>query len=68
MEKITSKTKLAKIMKKKGAEDILKNNGVPCLTCPMVSFEVDSLKIGEICKVYGLNLAKILKELNGKSK
>ena len=39
-------------------------NGVPCLSCPMSPFEIDKLKIGEVCKMYGLNLEKILKELN----
>lgn len=62
--KITSKTTLKKILDKKGAIEILLRNGVPCLSCPMASFEVDKLKIGEVCKMYGLNLKKILKELN----
>ena len=30
----------------------------------MAQFELDKLKIGEVCKMYGLNLEKILKELN----
>ena len=33
--------------------------------CPMAQFEMDKLEIGEVCKMYGLNLEKILKELNG---
>ena len=60
----TSKTTLAKIISKKGGAEILANNGVPCLSCPMSSMEIDTLKIGEVCKMYGLKLAKILKELN----
>jgi len=39
-------------------------NNVPCLSCPMASFEIDKLKIGEVCEMYGLNLEKILKKLN----
>lgn len=65
MIKVTSKTTLAKIIDKKGADEILTKNGVPCLSCPMASMEIDKLKIGEVCKMYGLNLEKILKELNG---
>lgn len=61
---VSASTVLEKIMQIKGAEKILAKNKVPCLSCPMVSFEVDKLKIGEICKSYGLNLPKILKELN----
>ena len=64
MEKITSKTTLAKIMDKKGGSNILAKNGVPCLSCPMASFEIDKLQIGKVCKMYKLNLSKILKELN----
>lgn len=62
--KIGIGTTLEKILEKKGAAKILMKNGVPCLSCPMASFEIDKLKIGEICKMYGLNLVKILKELN----
>jgi len=62
--KITKTTTLEKIIEQKGADKILMENGVPCLSCPMFSFETDKLKIGEICKIYGLNLVKILKELN----
>ena len=62
--KITSKTTLEKILEKKGAAEILMENGVPCLSCPMAQFEIDKLKIGDVCKMYKLNLSKILKELN----
>jgi len=62
--KIGVETTLAEILKKNGAEKILMENGVPCLSCPMASFEIDNLIIGEVCKMYGLDLKKILKELN----
>ena len=64
MTKITKNTTLAKIIEKKGAAKILMENGVPCLSCPMASLEIDKLKIGEVCKMYKLDLEKILKELN----
>jgi len=64
MAKITSKTTLEKILEKKGADKVLVENGVPCLSCPMAPLEIDKLKIGEVCKMYGLNLEKILKEVN----
>ncbi|MGD0576520.1 MAG: disulfide oxidoreductase [Candidatus Staskawiczbacteria bacterium] len=66
--KITKTTTLEKIIEQKNGAKILMENGVPCLNCPMSQFEIDKLKIGEVCKMYGLNLTKILKELNGKSK
>jgi len=64
MGKFTSKTTLKKITKIKGGSEILSKNNVPCLSCPMAHFEIDKLEIGKVCKMYGLNLEKILKELN----
>jgi len=66
--KITKSTTLEKIIEKKGAGEILAENGVPCMSCPMAEFEIDKLKIGEVCKMYDLNLEKILKELNKNGK
>ena len=63
---ITKNTTLAKIMDEKDGAKILMKNGVPCLSCPMASFEIDKLKIGEVCKMYKLDLEKILKEVNKK--
>lgn len=62
--KITSKTKLDKILKMKDGEEILHKNNVPCISCPMAPMEIDKLEIGQICKAYKLDLKKILKELN----
>ena len=62
--KINSKTTLAKIIDKKGGAKILMKNGVPCLSCPMAAVEIDKLEIGKVCKMYGLNLKKILADLN----
>jgi len=64
-QKINKKTTLKKLVEKKGGAEILAKNGVPCLSCPMLSLEIDKLEIGKVCKMYGLNLEKILKELNG---
>ena len=61
---ITEKTTLEKIIGRKGAAKILNKNGVPCLSCPMMSEEIDKLEIGKVCKAYGLDLKKILGELN----
>jgi hypothetical protein len=65
---ITKKTTLAKIIKQKGAAKILMENRVPCMSCPMARLEIDKLEIGKVCKMYGLDLEKILKDLNGKNK
>jgi hypothetical protein len=66
MEKITSETTLKKIIKIKGGVEILAKYRVPCLSCPMASFEIDKLEIGKVCKMYGLSEKKIIEELNKK--
>jgi hypothetical protein len=65
--KITKDTTLATIMEQKNGTEILGKNGVPCVSCPHSPFEIDKLKIGEVCKAYGLNLKKILKDLNSET-
>ena len=67
IQKINRNTILGEILKKAGAERILEKYRLPCIFCPMASFEIDKLKIGEVCEMYGLNLEKILKELNSLS-
>ena len=62
--KITKNTSLAKILEIKGAEKVLAKYKVPCITCPMAKFEIEHLKIGNVCKIYGLNQEKLLKDLN----
>jgi len=60
--KITKDTTLAKVLEIKGAEKILSRFEMPCLGCAMAQMEMDSLKLGDICNMYGLD--KMLKELN----
>ncbi len=62
--KITSKTILSKILEKPGAEEVLARHGVPCMSCPMASLELEKLQIGQVCKMYGLPLSKIIEEAN----
>lgn len=64
MVKITNKTTLKKILEKSEAEKVLLNHGVPCMSCPMASLEIEKLQIGDVCKMYGIDLKKILKDLN----
>ncbi len=64
MKKITKNTKLSEVLEIKGAEKILLKYGVPCLHCPMASMELGFLKLGDICKTYGIDANKLIKELN----
>lgn len=64
MVKVTKDTTLEKIMQMKNGEEVLHKNFVPCVSCPMAPLELSDLKIGEVCRVYKLDLKKILNELN----
>jgi hybrid cluster-associated redox disulfide protein len=63
---ITKSTILSEILKKKGAEEILMKYNLPCLTCPMAKFEIENLKLGQVCETYDINIEKLLAELNKK--
>ena len=62
--KITKNTTLAKVLEINGAEKILSKFQMPCLGCAMAQIEMDTLKLGDICNMYGIDLDKLLKELN----
>ncbi|MCL5411048.1 MAG: DUF1858 domain-containing protein [Patescibacteria group bacterium] len=62
--KVTFKTTLEDILKIKKGSEILQQNGVPCLSCPLASQELGVLTIGEVSQIYNLNLDKILDQLN----
>ena len=64
--KITKNVKIEKILQKDGAEEILAKYNLPCLSCPMAIFEIEKLKIGDVCKMYGIDANGLLKELNKK--
>ena len=63
---IDKNTILSEILKEKGAEEILAKYNLPWLTCPMAKFEIESLKLGQVCETYGINIKKLLEELNKK--
>lgn len=62
--KITENTILAEILKYPETKEILAKYNLPCLTCPMAVFEIGVLKIGEVCKMYNIDLESLLRELN----
>ena len=62
--KITKETTLSEILKNPKAEEILAKYNLPCLTCPFAQYEIESLKVGEVCKKYKINLKALLGELN----
>ena len=62
--KITEDTTLDKILGNPELEEILAKYNLPCLGCPFAGLEMKNLKIGEVCKTYGIDLKKLLEELN----
>ena len=61
---ITKNTTLSEILEKKGMEKILAKYNLPCLTCPMAKFEIENLKLGEVCKMYKIDMENLVGELN----
>jgi len=64
MAQITKDTTLDKILEYPRAEKILGKYKVPCLGCPFAKMEMQGLKIGDICKMYGIDIDNLLKDLN----
>jgi hypothetical protein len=62
--RITEKTKLAEVMDLPGAAEILTKYRLPCLRCPLASFEMGELELGQLARAYGLDLEGLLRELN----
>jgi len=64
MAKFTEDTSLVEILKYPEAEKILAKYNLPCLSCSFAKMEMEKLKIGQVCQMYGIDLEKLLKELN----
>jgi len=62
--KITENTTLAEILGKPELVKILVKYNLPCVNCPLAKYEMENLKIGEICKMYNINVQKLLGELS----
>lgn len=68
VQKITKDTTLAEVLEFPEAEKILAKHNLPCLHCPMAKFEIENLILGQVCKMYEIDLESLLKELNEKLK
>jgi len=64
MPKITKDTILSEIIKDKKSQDVLAKYNLPCLSCPFAKMEMEKLKLGDVCQMYGLDLEGLLKDLN----
>ncbi len=61
-------TTLAQLLKDPKSKKILAEYNLPCLTCSFAGVEMEELKIGKICEMYGIKIDNLLKELNKSSK
>ena len=64
MTSINEKTLLIDLFDIPAARRILAEYNLPCLSCPMAAKEMAHLELGVVAAMYGLNLEKILQELN----
>lgn len=64
MKKITKETTIKDILQTKGNDKILEKFHLPCLHCPMAAQEIEKLKIGQVATAYGIDIKKLLKEIN----
>jgi len=63
--KITQDTTLAEILGLPEAKKTLVKYNLPCLKCPFAKTEMETLKIGEVCRMYGIDIEELLEDLNG---
>jgi hypothetical protein len=61
---VTEETRLGELLENPRALSILAKHGLPCLSCPAISFETGFLRLGQVAKLYGLDVKAIIKELN----
>jgi hypothetical protein len=62
--KVNANTVLQELMGIPEAVEILAKYNVPCLSCPIAAFEIGYLQIGEVAKIYGIDLNALIKDLN----
>jgi len=64
--KITKKTKLSKLIDNEKAQKVLEKYDFPCISCPHARLEMERLELGNVCEMYDIDGAKLIKELNDK--
>jgi hybrid cluster-associated redox disulfide protein len=62
--RISEDTTLAEALKYPEAMNVLTRYNLPCLHCPMAAYEMGMLKIGEVAKMYDIDVERLLRDLN----
>ena len=63
-QKVTADTILGDILKMPNGQAVLSKHKLPCLSCPMAALEMGILKLGDVSRLYGIDLEAVLAELN----
>ncbi len=64
MKKYNKDTKLSELMGNEETICVLARFNVPCLSCAFARAEMQQLKIGDVCGMYGINLTDLIEALN----
>ncbi len=64
VKKYTENTKLSEVLSSPETSKIIAKYNLPCLHCAMAAYESEMLTLGMISKTYGIDIDKLLKELN----
>jgi|GEM_PF-507954 len=64
----TGSSKLSVALKNPSTYEALIKHNVPCIHCPMAQLEMDKLTLAQISQTYGIDLNKLLNDLNLASK
>jgi predicted HTH domain antitoxin len=60
----TENTKLSEVLNSPEASKIIAKYRLPCLHCAMAAYEAGILTLGQVSKIYGIDINGLLKELN----
>ena len=62
--KYTENTKLSEVLNSPEASKIIAKYKLPCLNCAMAAYEASILTLGQVSKIYSIDIDGLLKELN----
>ena len=63
-QQITKQTLLEDLFNNPKAMGVLEKYNFPCLGCPMAAFEMGVLKLGDVAKAYGIDIEKLVQDIN----
>ncbi len=64
MVDFTEESTLKEVLEFSKGKEVLAKHKVPCLQCPMMQMEAESLTLKNICEAYRVNLKDLLIDLN----